>query len=124
MNWYSAHIVLALDADAVEGTGNGYSAREVCVLICANSFASARAHAEALGPRYEGQHVECPAGDGTARFLGVRKIVPCVTGTDDTTPPRELVEGVELTSVDLEFAEETDVERLLAGDVVAPMYDA
>lgn len=120
MTWFVAHIVIGFMA---AGDNFCKSAWENIVIIQADELGEARSKAERIGRRTASLDDGLTINDaqGERIFAGVRKIgkIDNPYVYDDENP---LIDGCEITFLDLALNDRRDLEKLANGDEVELKY--
>jgi hypothetical protein len=124
MTWYAAHLVSVVQfRDGVQDT---YPVLENVVLIEAADDDSAQGQADEIGrTEYHGGAVNWDGREAQWRYAGVRKLIECSPGPDDTEddPDFRPGHGTEVTYSQLEVADEAELAAFVRGDPVTLSYE-
>src|SRR6266851_5252206 len=118
MNWYAAHIIMAVQLRSRRQTR--FPVWENIVLIAAASEAEAFPKAEQIGRRNEGDDGGSFTWGGqpaTWVFAGVRKLTECASIGDRPG------DGTEISYIEMELDSQEAVDQLAAGASVALRYN-
>lgn len=97
-----------------EDDDSGVLVRESIVQVTATDGDAAHTEACRIGVERDGESVESRCGPARLRFVGVRKIVEV----------NAIRNGTELTTLDLELDERSDVDALVRGEeMVRAIYE-
>jgi hypothetical protein len=118
MNWFAAHLIMAVKLKRARQTR--FPVWENIVLIAAESEAAAFAKAERIGRAEEGDDGGTFRWGGhpaTWVFKGVRKLTECVSADDRPG------DGTEVSYIEMELDSQEAVNQLAAGEPVALRYN-
>lgn len=118
MAWYAASLICYVQFK--DGNQHVYPVWENVVLVHGNDDADAQRKSMSIGQRYQGDSQGTFTWEGRPAkwvFVGLRKLMQC-DGHEDR--PND---GTEITFSQFELANESDLQKLAAGETVRLVYE-